>query len=116
MTHHQTDSSNNIPLTDHRTLDVTICAFLHDRFADQSGWRSEEHTSELQSQFHLVCRLLLEKLRYHRDIHSFPTRRSSDLAIPSVPSAIPSVKSTIHTRRYANDAPPNGFFKQHPAH
>src|SRR5689334_23942564 len=29
------------------------------RLADQ--WRSEEHTSELQSQFHLVCRLLLEK-------------------------------------------------------
>src|SRR5689334_24736185 len=25
------------------------------------GVRSEEHTSELQSQFHLVCRLLLEK-------------------------------------------------------
>src|SRR5689334_24740779 len=25
------------------------------------GMRSEEHTSELQSQFHLVCRLLLEK-------------------------------------------------------
>src|SRR5689334_10995150 len=25
------------------------------------GLRSEEHTSELQSQFHLVCRLLLEK-------------------------------------------------------
>src|SRR5438309_3339819 len=27
----------------------------------QTGMRSEEHTSELQSQFHLVCRLLLEK-------------------------------------------------------
>src|SRR3978361_2537751 len=26
-----------------------------------SRFRSEEHTSELQSQFHLVCRLLLEK-------------------------------------------------------
>src|SRR5689334_24407266 len=26
-----------------------------------NGTRSEEHTSELQSQFHLVCRLLLEK-------------------------------------------------------
>src|SRR5580693_10782142 len=26
-----------------------------------TGCRSEEHTSELQSQFHLVCRLLLEK-------------------------------------------------------
>src|SRR5438309_9159963 len=31
--------------------------------------RSEEHTSELQSQFHLVCRLLLEKKnkRYCRE-------------------------------------------------
>src|SRR5689334_24856521 len=27
----------------------------------QEEERSEEHTSELQSQFHLVCRLLLEK-------------------------------------------------------
>src|SRR5699024_12712515 len=26
-----------------------------------NGWRSEEHTSELQSRFDLVCRLLLEK-------------------------------------------------------
>src|SRR5689334_21788766 len=28
---------------------------------DLAPGRSEEHTSELQSQFHLVCRLLLEK-------------------------------------------------------
>src|SRR5689334_23913475 len=28
---------------------------------DSAVERSEEHTSELQSQFHLVCRLLLEK-------------------------------------------------------
>src|SRR5690348_18025372 len=27
--------------------------------------RSEEHTSELQSPVHLVCRLLLEKKKYH---------------------------------------------------
>src|SRR6266568_8474380 len=27
--------------------------------------RSEEHTSELQSQFHLVCRLLLEKKKHY---------------------------------------------------
>src|SRR5438876_4076884 len=27
----------------------------------QKGYRSEEHTSELQSPVHLVCRLLLEK-------------------------------------------------------
>src|SRR5438270_7606443 len=28
-------------------------------------WRSEEHTSELQSQSNLVCRLLLEKKNRH---------------------------------------------------
>src|SRR5689334_23500409 len=31
--------------------------------------RSEEHTSELQSQFHLVCRLLLEKKKKKTKIH-----------------------------------------------
>src|SRR2546430_12087176 len=30
-------------------------------FTDNQGDRSEEHTSELQSQSNLVCRLLLEK-------------------------------------------------------
>src|SRR5689334_24382410 len=35
--------------------------------------RSEEHTSELQSQFHLVCRLLLEKKKN--------TKRSTRLSI-----------------------------------
>src|SRR2546422_3224883 len=29
--------------------------------------RSEEHTSELQSRLHLVCRLLLEKKKKHKD-------------------------------------------------
>src|SRR5689334_24763880 len=36
-------------------LDRRDIEAVHDRL------RSEEHTSELQSQFHLVCRLLLEK-------------------------------------------------------
>src|SRR2546422_6273153 len=31
------------------------------RLASTSWTRSEEHTSELQSRLHLVCRLLLEK-------------------------------------------------------
>src|SRR2546428_8846565 len=31
-----------------------------------SPWRSEEHTSELQSRSDLVCRLLLEKKKTHR--------------------------------------------------
>src|SRR2546430_5030999 len=33
------------------------------------GSRSEEHTSELQSQSNLVCRLLLEKKKKKRAIH-----------------------------------------------
>src|SRR5690625_5376044 len=35
--------------------------FSIDRYLGQFSWRSEEHTSELQSRGHLVCRLLLEK-------------------------------------------------------
>src|SRR5689334_24441635 len=38
-----------------------IAAILPVAFAAVVLMRSEEHTSELQSQFHLVCRLLLEK-------------------------------------------------------
>src|SRR5438309_8668429 len=34
------------------------------RHVDVGVGRSEEHTSELQSQFHLVCRLLLEKKKH----------------------------------------------------
>src|SRR2546430_7358703 len=37
-------------------------------FRHEDGERSEEHTSELQSQSNLVCRLLLEKKKiYTRD-------------------------------------------------
>src|SRR5689334_24518820 len=36
--------------------------------------RSEEHTSELQSQFHLVCRLLLEKKKAPQSVRP-PQRR-----------------------------------------
>src|SRR5689334_24807284 len=36
--------------------------------------RSEEHTSELQSQFHLVCRLLLEK---KKKLHNKMTHTSN---------------------------------------
>src|SRR5687768_18235900 len=36
------------------------------RPAGKIGPRSEEHTSELQSRLHLVCRLLLEKKKKHQ--------------------------------------------------
>src|SRR5690348_17634109 len=35
--------------------------WMLDAAGEQSAGRSEEHTSELQSPVHLVCRLLLEK-------------------------------------------------------
>src|SRR5688572_32691759 len=37
-----------------------------------AAWkRSEEHTSELQSQSNLVCRLLLEKKKSHISVHDY---------------------------------------------
>src|SRR5688572_32585838 len=38
----------------------------HRRLRRQFVQRSEEHTSELQSQSNLVCRLLLEKKKYQK--------------------------------------------------
>src|SRR5438552_14738646 len=40
------------------------------------GFRSEEHTSELQSPDHLVCRLLLEKKK--QQTHYLPTTLHSE--------------------------------------
>src|SRR5688572_32252543 len=39
---------------------------------DQDGDRSEEHTSELQSQSNLVCRLLLEKKKKQHELEDTP--------------------------------------------
>src|SRR5690625_5459419 len=45
-----------------RDGDASLPAFLQPAYVACSGpERSEEHTSELQSRGHLVCRLLLEK-------------------------------------------------------
>src|SRR5690348_18130727 len=46
----------SFPLAEHATY-MEAARWLCYR----SLWRSEEHTSELQSPVHLVCRLLLEK-------------------------------------------------------
>src|SRR5687768_17935995 len=47
-----------------RELGGTAAVNEHTLFA--IGSRSEEHTSELQSRLHLVCRLLLEKKKNKR--------------------------------------------------
>src|ERR1039457_7557859 len=41
---------------------------LSNRRPSKPGYRSEEHTSELQSPCNLVCRLLLEKNKQHNQI------------------------------------------------
>src|SRR2546422_4997116 len=42
--------------------------------------RSEEHTSELQSRLHLVCRLLLEKKKTRPSaIHGYPPKIATSL-------------------------------------
>src|SRR5205809_6231000 len=58
---------------------------VSDRLESRDGEiRSEEHTSELQSRLHLVCRLLLEKkkkknvctaIRHHKMIKTFDIAR-----------------------------------------
>src|SRR5258708_10432615 len=46
------------------------------RYSRPRRWRSEEHTSELQSPDHLVCRLLLEK---KKNKVNMPTHYAPDL-------------------------------------
>src|SRR2546429_2499192 len=48
--------------------------------------RSEEHTSELQSRLHLVCRLLLEKKKIHniRHVHYNISASTVDVLSPEI--------------------------------
>src|SRR5436305_9983285 len=50
---------------------------IRESILDEHPWRSEEHTSELQSRPHLVCRLLLEKKKNKRrnNEHRYPSTR-----------------------------------------
>src|SRR5688572_31636154 len=54
-------------LTDARRAErfLTLTGLSPDGIRSRLDDRSEEHTSELQSQSNLVCRLLLEKKTYH---------------------------------------------------
>src|SRR2546430_11244245 len=53
---------------------ITACSCLRKR----SSPRSEEHTSELQSQSNLVCRLLLDKKKYNICANHLVVARVSD--------------------------------------
>src|SRR5690348_1092465 len=58
------------------------CSRNHD-FPCRRTRRSEEHTSELQSPVHIVCRLLLEKIKALLQLHHTtpPVRPASSLPI-----------------------------------
>src|SRR5438067_10477383 len=62
--------------------------------ADQrEGERSEEHTSELQSRFDLVCRLLLEKKKKNHNYMEFTSPRdptTASLSKNTTSSTIPN--------------------------
>src|SRR4051794_41637803 len=62
---------------------VTIWRTLHEAVLT---WRSEEHTSELQSPVHLVCRLLLEKKKKRNTGQSITVfvKEISDVTHPSI--------------------------------
>src|SRR2546422_4235836 len=51
--------------------------------------RSEEHTSELQSRLHLVCRLLLEKKKKTFSIDVFRLHRQRNILCMRLPPAYP---------------------------
>src|SRR5258708_13033795 len=53
----------SVPTAAIATSAVIICGFQKSKWM-KSSHRSEEHTSELQSPDHLVCRLLLEKKKH----------------------------------------------------
>src|SRR3954449_9788392 len=55
--------------------------------------RSEEHTSELQSHSHLVCRLLLEKKK--RILDDFRSSRTRFLAVKNVAVRAPEADAII---------------------
>src|SRR2546427_9547816 len=54
------ESAERISCTSLRTAPVPL-PWMTRRYGRSAATRSEEHTSELQSQSNLVCRLLLEK-------------------------------------------------------
>src|ERR1039458_10435847 len=54
-------------------------------FAGSTADRSEEHTSELQSLRHLVCRLLLEKKTKSQTSHSWTQHNASSCSSGSRP-------------------------------
>src|SRR5690606_40770146 len=72
---------------------MTTCSMS---LRDGRSYRSEEHTSELQSRENLVCRLLLEKKKDGRE---------TDYEMPAHPRRPPAARSDASGRPRAPQAP-----------
>src|SRR5205809_6136718 len=76
--------------------------------------RSEEHTSELQSRLHIVCRLLLEKKKQEAAGAGLPTRPQETPRVrghrptpgAARPVAAPGRKPARHAARHATEPHP----------
>src|SRR5256884_46216 len=74
------------------------------------GIRSEEHTSELQSRLHLVCRLLLEKKKKSRQGRSAFTNSRLQRPLSTVPLCLQRISDHNYTHRpplHVGDALPS---------
>src|SRR5690554_7116315 len=75
---------------DHDEGGSLVGAPLQGKVAIVDDVRSEEHTSELQSRPHLVCRLLLEKKKKHtRCTTSIPSSTAEWISMAATASAVP---------------------------
>src|SRR2546430_11424389 len=71
------------------------------RLASCSGNRSEEHTSELQSQSNLVCRLLLEKkkqLDNQKEIAEMQNETHTEIAGIQSATSPPNTKEQVYAQ------------------
>src|SRR2546429_2042315 len=62
--------------------------------------RSEEHTSELQSRLHLVCRLLLEKKNNVSEYSTSVSHITTNDHLRPVPRPVPSHARSMPPERY----------------
>src|SRR2546430_5958140 len=81
--------------------------------ASRSSLRSEEHTSELQSQPNLVCRLLLEKKNRHKPGAGVRTResgigiRTAEMDVPGLTiMRTPGLGRSVGSRRPCRETSP----------
>src|SRR3954469_1091715 len=72
--------------TPNDSVRVAVTSLSARRFALDSGARSEEHTSELQSRRDLVCRLLLEKNAFSKHVvHARQRSAAGEHEAPGLP-------------------------------